>query len=575
MSIGFTNAQQAEIEKNSENQNNIDIHIGVFFDGTGNNMVREVYDKYKIKQEKENKSRTPYSDSNEDEWLREINLHPNVSDEELSRHEGNEEAEHAFSNVAVLYSLFNPDIIKQQNQSSNSIINSFYIEGAGTSDMSKYFKTNAIGAGFGTGDTGVVALVSKAVRSVSDFLLSLQNQISSDTKVHFYIFGFSRGATCARLFSHLITRSPNGERLPREKDFSNFLSKKYFEEGLCSIPWKRMKTLLLKNVTVDFLGIYDTVSSIGILQRPDGSYALAHTSDTPVHFKNCSEYGLYVCPNKEKLKHVCHLCALDEFRENFALTSVGGQSVPSNCVELLIPGCHSDVGGGYITGEEQEIILRKQTGNYNIVEQCKRIAIGEQCKSFVKSTEILVSPEKRSRSKLTLTSMKMIGWLQDNFENLQFDENEENSARTIAAIETEHDIKFKRYVFRGYSDISLAMMKEQCTRMNCSLFDEPPIAFNYRMRQPDLVAIGDKLLSKLKNTSEGKRTYYYPGNAYDSQSYRLLRQKYLHFSCTDNIVHKPYMEGGTIINRLIYWGEKKDVASMSCESDIHYLPDLY
>ena len=138
---------------------------------------------------------------------------------------------------------------------------------------------------FGLGKTGVVALVSRAIRLVTNYLLSL-NLDKQNINIHFDVFGFSRGATCARLFSYLVARGKD-EVLPREKEFRNYLPSNYFvglQEEKHDWDWYKNKNWREKNISskddrlkfledynpqnvnVAFLGIYDTVASIGFLK---------------------------------------------------------------------------------------------------------------------------------------------------------------------------------------------------------------------------------------------------------------------------------------------------------------------
>ena len=57
-------------------------------------------------------------------------------------------------------------------------------------------------------------------------------------------------------------------------------------------------------------------------------------------------YGLY-SPTLAHVLNTCHICALDEFRANFALSDIG--KAADDNIELFLPGCHSDIGGGYST----------------------------------------------------------------------------------------------------------------------------------------------------------------------------------------------------------------------------------
>lgn len=129
------------------------------------------------------------------------------------------------------------------------------------------------------------------------------------------IFGFSRGATEARVFCHWL----------------NDLLNKY---GLAGIPLR-----------FRFLGLMDTVASVGFWEavrsdqlRRDGghsSWAMAEVMRILPNVENC-----------------VHFVAMHEIRKNFPLdTVIFNSSLPENCVEYVYPGSHSDVGGGYKPGE--------------------------------------------------------------------------------------------------------------------------------------------------------------------------------------------------------------------------------
>ena len=173
-----------------------------------------------------------------------------------------------FSNVAILYSAYNP-----QPKKTNCKTYKIYIEGSGARDITNNnvleSESNLNGLGFGLGNTGVVALVSKAVYYVNNYIESIKNTFSAKVEIHFNVFGFSRGSSCSRLFSYLVTRN-NGKTLGiREKEFADFYAKGlYIYNNKEKI--KRLHFLDNYNKTVDFLGIYDTVVSIGFLLQKDG-----------------------------------------------------------------------------------------------------------------------------------------------------------------------------------------------------------------------------------------------------------------------------------------------------------------
>lgn len=125
------------------------------------------------------------------------------------------------------------------------------------------------------------------------------------------VFGFSRGSAQARAFCNA------------------------FYELLCE-PAGAGHTLAGVPVQIIFLGIFDTVASVGLvgadLLTTEGHQAWANKA-------------LRVHP---AIKRCVHYVASHEVRSCFSLDSVRYKGeLPSNCVEVAYPGAHSDVGGGY------------------------------------------------------------------------------------------------------------------------------------------------------------------------------------------------------------------------------------
>lgn len=216
------------------------VHIGVFFDGTNNNAVQQTifksYEKQKMVSTLSAKAKKQYDraivlknelanlqmqamlnsvDSNvtnrvnqqgllkinyeikqREKELEEINLHPLFDTKFMASNKGK-----GYSNVGILYSLLQDNIDTEE-----SMYHNIYVEGAGAYDVANGSTSNINGLGFGLGKTGVTALVSKAIKEITDWLQSKKNYFDENTKYHFYVFGFSRGSTCARLFTELTTR---------------------------------------------------------------------------------------------------------------------------------------------------------------------------------------------------------------------------------------------------------------------------------------------------------------------------------------------------------------------------------
>lgn len=97
----------------------------------------------------------------------------------------------------------------------------------------------------------------------------------------------------------------------------------------------------LAGVTVHFrfLGIMDTVASAGfwssVFGEGHGSWADPKYLLIPKSVRNCM-----------------HAVAMHELRKNFPLDSVSVEGkLPAHCQEFAYPGSHSDVGGGYCPSE--------------------------------------------------------------------------------------------------------------------------------------------------------------------------------------------------------------------------------
>jgi hypothetical protein len=156
------------------------------------------------------------------------------------------------------------------------------------------------------------------------------------------VFGFSRGATEARAFvrqliekkcehtdNGLIWRARNGERTP---------------------------------VRIKFMGLFDTVASVG---------------GPTLHLDWARE--LAIPPEVERC---VHYVSAHEVREAFPLDSVRvGRAYPANCEEVVYPGVHSDVGGGYGPDEQ---------GRSNLLS---RIALRHMLADAVRAGVLLKLPE--------------------------------------------------------------------------------------------------------------------------------------------------------------------------------------
>ncbi|MBK0004843.1 DUF2235 domain-containing protein, partial [Erwinia sp. S38] len=148
--------------------------------------------------------------------------------------------------------------------------------------------------------------------------------------IKLYVYGFSRGAAAARTFvnwlSELLPKPEEGKDKPEQ----------CLAIGELKIP-----------LSVEFLGLIDTVASVGVAHIApvaEGHMGWADgTQELPVE----KTYGGLI-------KHCVHLVSSHEQRLCFPLDSIRRPNgkYPANSVEVVYPGMHSDLGGGYPPGDQ-------------------------------------------------------------------------------------------------------------------------------------------------------------------------------------------------------------------------------
>jgi hypothetical protein len=146
-------------------------------------------------------------------------------------------------------------------------------------------------------------------------------------KIYVSAFGFSRGAAQARAFTNW------------------FLSLCELDARLCGRGAKR--SLGGFEVEFDFLGLFDTVASVGI----------ANTLGNSKLFGKFDGHGAWA-DAEDSLRiqegiRCLHLVAAHEVRRSFPLDSIAVlHSMPERCEEVIFPGVHSDLGSGYTPLEQ-------------------------------------------------------------------------------------------------------------------------------------------------------------------------------------------------------------------------------
>lgn len=294
-----------EPKKMVTKEDTVDIIVGMFFDGTGNNRNN-------IDRRGDKKSSVYHDKTTGWKW----------------KWQDNTSYENDRTNVDHLEKMYKKE----------TLYFSIYIEGIGTSN-DEY--DSVVDMGLGTGGTGIRG----KVRSGCEKLVKLiaRNTPKNINTLTVDVFGFSRGAAAARNFVHEVTKGPydahsgdSNEDLYVLYDADGYaVSKKELPaRGHFGLKLGELKRKV-NFVKIRFAGLFDTVSAYGTNHKND-------VAELDLNAVN-------------KASKIVHLTAADETREKFELASV-----TKSDSEFSLPGVHSDVGGSYRDNVNEEVSLAEE-----------------------------------------------------------------------------------------------------------------------------------------------------------------------------------------------------------------------
>ncbi|WP_407315527.1 T6SS phospholipase effector Tle1-like catalytic domain-containing protein [Pseudomonas sp. nanlin1] len=219
----------------------------------------------------------------------------------------------AKSNIAKLFELY-----PRSATDAHGTVASIYVEGVGTLGGHPDTLLDKV---TGTGNTGMQAKVQHAVERAAAHIEALGTGVRV-SHLRFDLFGFSRGAAEARHFANELALGP-GSPLAMLSRHSDHLAEGFdWSFGRC--------------VSIAFIGLFDTVAT-----RMD-LYAATPGAE--------SQLKLRLAPGIAD--HIAHFVARDEHRHHFPLS-------PTTDADLLVPGAHADIGGGYRPCWHEELHLSR------------------------------------------------------------------------------------------------------------------------------------------------------------------------------------------------------------------------
>lgn len=290
------------------------IHIGIFFDGTGNNKV-------------------------------------------------NDSKKEAKSNIAKLSELYRKGLLKDFSDAScDHYGDSIYVHGVGTEDNKRDYAKDKTDKGAGGGGA---KRINDTITTLHEWLKDSGDYPAVDPKTRegyreriIDVFGFSRGAAMARDFINTFYKR-NRKLFHLRKVSFNFVglydTVGSFGEAGNNINFKPKNTDSIeadysKTPTILKPLIQASVSATDYLMQnaieSEARYVLSDKGASTN--KNFEPYNFVLATNSAK--KIVHIVASDEVRKNFPLSSLSNitsKDPTTGHQEWTYGGVHSDIGGGY------------------------------------------------------------------------------------------------------------------------------------------------------------------------------------------------------------------------------------
>ncbi|WP_323937167.1 T6SS phospholipase effector Tle1-like catalytic domain-containing protein [Aeromonas hydrophila] len=489
------------------------LRIGVFFDGTANNTF-----KHQEGQPALEAALASCSPAEQETLLEQC--FNDALPSELNNSEKND-----ITNIGKVHRLYLPP-------TETELTVAVYVEGIGTTQGLDDTKA---GLAADKGDTSSAARVEQACRAqivaeIKEQLERILPTIERIHKVEFDVFGFSRGASAARQFVNRIDKKGDHPLV----------------EAIANAPEIRLKAGFdwssRDDVRIQFVGLFDTVVS---------SYLWGKRS--VVLDPDCAE-------------RVVHIVAADEWRFHFDLTRItddaAGTEIASNFTEVIIPGAHSDVGGGYYSRWS----LRDPNYASPVITENTVIATFRS-DEWVRSE---ITGSKAYRDAATYARMRSEqGWAK-GIKLLQTHSSPTVSGYlnvrprrlpTVGKDASEQkmtvDVVLHRVVEGEYSRIPLHMMVEAALDAGVPFDKWDPtdknLMLNSAISNPtvDLAALDKQWMDAAKRRKDVVNL----ARALPSEVYQQLRLGYLHYSADTGLVNTPNTVGGKEVRHLT--GNKK------------------
>lgn len=347
-------------------EDSVNVYIGMFFDGTGNNRFnseKTYYSKINSNDAYYKADTIPESfkfiKTIRDKKQQEVNVEVKVADRDSYWN--------PYSNIAKLFDLYKEKKDYEKDKSSENsghpeygdyVILKQYVEGIGTKQNEE---DDILGSAFGRNDWGILSRAEEGIKNMVTDQFKNIPVTKKINKIVFDVFGFSRGAAAARHFCNEIKKAAEYDNemvndpmdkfpMPSGKVIVRKHAGGLLGEQLKKAGYKPVRQTY--EIEIRFLGLFDTVVGDMIVKENLGYKLSLLPIIGPIPaIVQASLQTIKTSLKGLGIKKVFHITAQNEWRENFALT-------PTDVGYTFgMLGAHSDIGGGYANLDKYKSVV--------------------------------------------------------------------------------------------------------------------------------------------------------------------------------------------------------------------------
>ncbi|MWB96125.1 hypothetical protein GON26_17320 [Flavobacterium sp. GA093] len=535
-------------------ENSVNVYVGMFFDGTGNNRHNSdttYYSKIKGNGDKINAKDIP------SDFLhtKTIKTKDNSEKQVKVKITDRDSYWNPYSNVAKLFDLYKEkkksnkdDIYPEYGEYS---ILKQYVEGIGTKQDEG---DDILGSGLARGSWGVLKRVEEGIEKlITDQFVNIPKD-KKINKIVFDVFGFSRGATAARHFCNEVLKKAEtkleqkrvpGDRIPIytgktyiSQHAGGILGNKLKEEGCIPVG----ETFVIE---VRFLGLFDTVVS-DMITKDNMGYKLG-LGGVLIPLLSLAPLGQEALQDIKtnlsglNIGKVFHIKAQTEWRKNFAFTP----SEQGYTLEML--GSHSDIGGGYAELDKHEPALsffdvpQNSAGTLTDMQKFKEFYVNQylctnDALQFINTydhvTETTITPNAKGPG-IYSRDIEAPSDFPDNGTAI----SKNPSHQIYQTKESDHYVlQDSRYISNKYSLVSMYLMLEKAIENKVPFYNDYNIApdvkkkFEYEIPQTEEFKILTDYLELMKKISKEENKDQNSSYEIPFEMYRHICNKYIHLS---------------------------------------------